>query len=95
MEWRWLLLTWVEDGTGAALAGPGLRVQSCAASLDLHLRVLVQNLLDLDLHLGMGASVMSRHHPHHQHCQNNRKFHKPVLASQKYFNFYTHFLTHF
>ena len=58
-HWKRLLLTWVEDGTGAALGGPGLWVKGDASPLDLHLRVLVQDLLDLDFHLRMGAFIVS------------------------------------
>lgn len=58
-HWKWLRLTWVEDGTGAALGGPGLWVKGDTSPLDLHLRVLVQDLLDLDLHLCMGAFIVS------------------------------------
>lgn len=58
-QWKWLQLTWVEDGTGTALDGPGLWIKSDASPLELHPRVLVQNLLDLDLHLCMGASIVS------------------------------------
>lgn len=52
-------LTWVEDGTGTALDGPGLWVKVDASSRDLHQRVLVQDLFDLDFHLGVGAFIMS------------------------------------
>ena len=52
-------LTWVEDGTCAALGGPGLWVEGDASPLDLHLPTLVQHLLLFDLHLGVGAFVMS------------------------------------
>lgn len=58
-HWKWLQLTWVEDGTGTALDGPGLWVKDDASPLNLHLRVLVQDLLDLDLHLRMGAFIVS------------------------------------
>lgn len=62
-----ILRSWVEDGTGTALAGPGLWVKGDASPLDLHPRVLVQDLLDLDLHFCVGAFIMSRHYLHHQH----------------------------
>lgn len=51
-------LTWVEDGTGAALLGPGLWVQSGAAPPDLHPGVLVEDFLDLDLHFSVGAFIV-------------------------------------
>lgn len=56
---KWLQLTWVEDGTGAAMDGPGLWVKGDVSPLDLHPRVLVQDFPDLDLHLRMGASIVS------------------------------------
>lgn len=40
-HWKGLQLTWVEDGTGTALDGPGLWVKSDTSPLDLHLRGLV------------------------------------------------------
>lgn len=58
-------LTWVEDGTGAALVGPGLRVQSDDAPPDLHPRVLDEDFLDFDLHFCVGALIMRRHHFRH------------------------------
>lgn len=70
-HWNWLQLTWVEDGTGTALDSPGLWVKGDASSLNLHLRVLVQDFFDFDLHLRMGAFIMSWHHLHQQHCQAN------------------------
>lgn len=54
-----ILRSWVEDGTGTALGGPGLWVKGDVPPLDLHLGVLVQDLLDLDFHLCMRAFVMS------------------------------------
>lgn len=61
-HWYWLRLTWVEDGTCTALDGPGLWVKGDISPLDLHLTVLVQDLFDLDLHLCVGAFVVSGHH---------------------------------
>lgn len=71
--WKWLQLTWVEEGTGTAVGGPGLRVEGDASPLELHLRVLVQDLLDLDLHLCMGAFIVSGHYLHHQDCRDKNK----------------------
>lgn len=61
--------TWVQDGAGAALDGPRLRVESDVLVRNLHPGALVQNLLDFDLYLRMGASIVCRHHSEHQHCQ--------------------------
>lgn len=69
--WKWLQLTWVEDRTGTALGGPRLWVKGDASPLDLHLRLLVQDLLDFNLYLCMGAFIVSWHYLHHQHCQGN------------------------
>lgn len=68
-QWWWLQLTWVEDGTRAALVGPGLWVQSDAAPPDLHPRVLVEDFLDFDLHFRVGAFIVRWHHFYHQHCR--------------------------
>lgn len=57
------------------MAGPGLWVKGDASPLDLHPRVLVQDLLDLDLHFCVGAFIVSRHYLHHQHCQGNTNSH--------------------
>lgn len=57
-HWKWLQLTWVKDGTGTAFGSPGLWVKGDASPLDLHMRVLMQDLLDLDLHLCMGAFIV-------------------------------------
>lgn len=51
--------SWVEDGTGTAMGGPGLWVKGNVSPLDLHLGVLVQDFLDLELHLCMGAFIVS------------------------------------
>lgn len=66
MTSHYILRIWVEEGTGTAVGGPGLRVEGDASPLELHLRVLVQDLLDLDLHLCMGAFIVSGHYLHHQ-----------------------------
>ena len=73
--------TWVKDGAGASLCGPGLRVESDGSLLDLRLRALVQDLLDLDLHLRVGALVVGRHHPHHEHCAENKMGQSQLIAS--------------
>lgn len=57
-HWSRLQLTWVEDGAGTAVGGPGLWVKGNTSPLDLHLRVLIQHLLDLDLHLCVRAFVV-------------------------------------
>lgn len=53
-----ILRSWVEDGAGTAMGGPGLWVKGNTSPLDLHLRVLIQHLLDLDLHLCVRAFVV-------------------------------------
>lgn len=53
-----LSLTWVEEGAGAAPGRPGLGVKSSPATLDLHLGVLTEHLLNFDLHFGVGALVV-------------------------------------
>lgn len=68
----WRQLTWVEDGTGTALDGPGLRVKGGTSLMEFHLRFLIQDLFNLDLHFCMRASIVSGHHLHHQHCNTNR-----------------------
>lgn len=67
MASHYIFRPWVEDGTGTALGGPGFWVQSDASSLGLHLRLLVQDLFDLDFHLCMRAFIMSRHNFHHHY----------------------------
>lgn len=41
------------------MGGPGLWVKGNVSPLDLHLGVLVQDFLDLELHLCMGAFIVS------------------------------------
>lgn len=70
--------TWVQDGAGAALDRPRLWVESDVLLLNLHTRALVENLLDFDLYLRMGASIVCRHHSQHQHC---RRGHSEALTN--------------
>lgn len=70
--------TWVQDGAGAALDRPRLGVESDVPLLDLHARAVVEDLLDFDLYLRMGASIVCRHHSQQQHCQGG---HSEALAN--------------
>ena len=63
----YVCLTWVENGAGAAPRGPGLRVKGDSTSLNLHLGVLTEHLLNLDLHLGVGALIVGGQHFHLKH----------------------------
>lgn len=52
------LLTWIEDGAGAASCCPGFRVEGDLSLLYFHLAILTEHLLNFDLYFCMGALVM-------------------------------------
>lgn len=53
------ILAWIEDRAGAAPCGPGLGVKGDATALYLYFGILTEYLLNFDLHLSMGALIVS------------------------------------
>lgn len=60
-------LTRVQDGTSAAMFGPGQRIDAAGAQGELPLTQM-KDFTNFDLHLGMGPFVMSGQHAGLDNC---------------------------
>lgn len=72
--------TWVQDGAGAASAGPGQRIQTDGPPVQRH-RARSEHLTNFDPHFCVTAFVLSRQHTCFDHCHDEpQKEHSDASA---------------